>query len=256
MTTSEAVDVRLAARQCMYSLLHHLFGTEPTKELLELAVSENIRLVIALYQDQIPDDDAESSFPACLDRLEKNLQQREAATLDAVGEEYMRLMVGPRALVAPPWESVYVGRDGTLFQDVTLQVRETYRKQGLLPEHYPHEADDHLALELHYMEHMAGLSMEAADAEGEADAAVSEGAKSAEGADDAGGAVETEGSEYALLKDQLDFLNDHLLRWVDEFAKGIQRSKTHYLYPQAALFLAEFLHQDAAYLNGALQARA
>lgn len=61
------------------------------------------------------------------------------------------MFIGPRELPAPPWESSYLNEDKLLFQEETLQVRMSYLKYNFIPKNYPHEADDHIALELDFM---------------------------------------------------------------------------------------------------------
>lgn len=64
--------------------------------------------------------------------------------------EFNRLFVGPGALVAPPYESVYLSPEQVLMQAETLAVRHFYRSFGkeLAPDR--HEPDDHLAFELEF----------------------------------------------------------------------------------------------------------
>ena len=75
-------------------------------------------------------------------------EKQNPAFLEEAKDEYTRLFIGPMSLVAPPWESVYGQKDAMLFQESTLEVRNTYRQYGLIPEGYPHVADDELTADL------------------------------------------------------------------------------------------------------------
>ena len=68
---------------------------------------------------------------------------------DAVAElavEYQRLFIGPDALEAPPWGSVYLEEEGTLFGDTTLALRSFLEEQGVSLSTGMHEPDDHIGL--------------------------------------------------------------------------------------------------------------
>ncbi|MDR1604311.1 MAG: hypothetical protein LBS10_05915 [Gracilibacteraceae bacterium] len=52
-----------------------------------------------------------------------------------------------------------------------------------------------------------------------------------------------------LLLDQKEFLEKHLLAWIPDFAKQMQRSKTHYFYPMLASFTVEFIKIDLEALD-------
>ena len=116
----EAVELLLANRLYLYSLLHKTFGREPDGELIALLCTDTTASAFALLS-------AEKGDP--LDRIGPFLKSVGAKAADTgflaeLRDEYTRLFVGPDKLVAPPWESVYRGEDAMLFQEVTLEVRE------------------------------------------------------------------------------------------------------------------------------------
>lgn len=145
-------------------------------------------------------------------------------TLDKLQSEYIHLLIGPNKLPAPPWESVYLTKERLIFQESTLKVRQAYLEYQFLPANYPHEADDHLALELDFMAHLAELAGENFE-EGKTKEA------------------------KKILLDQKAFLKKHLLVWIGEFAEQIQQSKTHYFYPQIAKLAAQILKVDLVTLD-------
>lgn len=216
----EAVELLLANRLYLYSLLHKTFGRDPDGELIALLCTDTTASAFALLS-------AEKGDP--LDRIGPFLKSVGAKAADTgflaeLRDEYTRLFVGPDKLVAPPWESVYRGEDAMLFQEVTLEVRETYRGFGLLPEGYPHVADDSLALELAFMSKLAERAMEDLQSGDE------------EGLD-------------RLLESSGDFLKRHLLLWVPKFLERMQKASTQLLYPQLCVVLDAFLRRDAESLT-------
>ena len=216
----EAVELLLANRLYLYSLLHKTFGREPDGELIALLCTDTTASAFALLS-------AEKGDP--LDRIGPFLKSVGAKAADAgflteLRDEYTRLFVGPDKLVAPPWESVYRGEDAMLFQEVTLEVREIYRGFGLLPEGYPHVADDSLALELAFISKLAERAMEDLHNGDE------------EGLD-------------RLLESSGDFLKRHLLLWVPKFLERMQKASTQLLYPQLCVALDTFLRRDGESLK-------
>ncbi len=143
--------------------------------------------------------------------------------LDKLEIEYTKLLVGPHKLIAPPWQSVYDGKDETLFTDCTLNVRAKYAKYGLKVTKYLSEADDHLAFELNFMLYLAGVINENA------------------------------GRRYEAINDSVEFLDDNLLSWVNRFAELLGSCDGIYL-KQAAFYLKEFLQNDRKFLNSILRA--
>ncbi|MHB8073845.1 TorD/DmsD family molecular chaperone [Desulfosporosinus fructosivorans] len=219
---NDGIAIFLANRHYLYGLLQHIFGHEPSIELIEVIVSEHTRKALKL----LPDED-EYELDDCLVVLEE-LKQAIATgaedTLDKLKSEYTYLMLGPNKLPAPPWESVYLTDERMIFQENTLRVRRTYLEYQFLPANYPHEADDHLALELDFLTHLAKLTQEAFEAENLEEV-------------------------KRLLADQKAFLAEHLLVWIGDFAEQIQLSKTHHLYPQMASLTEQVLKIDAAALD-------
>lgn len=62
--------------------------------------------------------------------------------------EYRRLFVGPGALPAPPWGSVYTDRDSVIFGESTLALRAWMRRVGVAPLADERMPEDHIGLML------------------------------------------------------------------------------------------------------------
>src|SRR5476651_2518766 len=63
-------------------------------------------------------------------------------------EAFQRLFVGPYALPAPPWGSVYLDRESVLFGDSTLELRDWMRLHGIELHKVQAEPEDHIGLML------------------------------------------------------------------------------------------------------------
>ena len=223
--TKEAVELLLSNRLFLYSLMHKLFGREPDEELLNILTDEHTGEAFGLLSEE--EKDIMDRTAVFLGEIRE--EKQNPAFLEEAKDEYTRLFIGPMSLVAPPWESVYGQKDAMLFQESTLEVRNTYRQYGLIPEGYPHVADDSLALELHFMALLAQRGLDAFYA----------------GKND---------DLTADLTGSSDFLKKHLLVWVPKFLERTKGAKTNILYPQMCLVLDEFLRKDAETVKEVLQA--
>ena len=223
--TREATEVLLCNRLFLYSLMHKLFGREPDEELLNILTDEHTGEAFALLSEE--EKDIMDRTAAFLKEIRE--EKQNPAFLEEAKDEYTRLFIGPVSLVAPPWESVYGQKDAMLFQESTLEVRNTYRQFGLLPEGYPRVADDSLALELHFMALLAQRGLDAFYAGKNEDLA-------------------------ADLNGSADFLKKHLLVWVPKFLERMKGAKSNILYPQMCLVLDEFLRKDAGTVQEILKA--
>lgn len=139
--------------------------------------------------------------------------------LKALIPEYHRLFVGPGALPAPPYESVY--RDGwTVMGESTLQVRRQYAGAGYALDPSITELPDQVAVELLFMAVVA-----------------EEEARAWEGRDAA--------AALSRLERERAFLEEHLTRWVPAFTDRLVAATEAPFYRMLAAALREFVTLDA-----------
>ena len=85
------------------------------------------------------------------------------AWLDAgLAREHQRLFVGPAALPAPPWGSVYLDEESVLFGDSTRALQAFAGRHGIALETGQREPLDHFGLVCWLVAHAAEASDEAA----------------------------------------------------------------------------------------------
>ncbi|MBU9847127.1 Tat proofreading chaperone DmsD [Rahnella ecdela] len=65
---------------------------------------------------------------------------------ESFGDAFQRLFVGPYALPAPPWGSVYLDKESVVFGDSTLVLRQWMRENGIEPHLTQAEPEDHIGL--------------------------------------------------------------------------------------------------------------
>lgn len=216
-----SAEVALAARQYWYTLFHGVFGGKPSRELVK-AFEDGVQNGLFDLYSREPGDafDGMRSYVSTLTGDESRLETR----LGAISDEYTKLFIGPGHLDAPPWESPYVGKEGLLFQESTLKVRYEYADSGYLPQDYPRVADDHIALMMDYMAHMAKRT-----------AAAFSGATSDDVSD--------------LAAKQSRFIENHLLNWVPEYARKLEEADAGEFYALAVRCALDFFEQDRDFLE-------
>lgn len=194
MENDDILAVALANRAFIYRYLWRAFADEPDGDYLDIVTSDQAQEEFALF--------AGENSELC--RIQSSIASYAASELDALTAlrvEYTKLFVGPGALPAPPWESVYCCGEDLLFQESTLEVRNDYRASGYEAVGYPHEADDHLATEFGFM---AALSSDAASAFDDGDVDRVE----------------------VILSRQLMFLSKHLNVWLPKMKERLDGADT------------------------------
>ena len=226
----EIIEILLQNRVHLYQVLHTVFSGEPNEELIHLLAGEATSMAFEILSEE--DDDVMAKMSRFVKKLETKLAETpaegEISFLEAIKNEYTKLLVGPGKLIAYPWESTYCGKETLLFQESTLRVRQFYRKYGYLPQAYPHVADDHISLELHFMAKLSQRALEA---------------------------FQQEDLQAArnLLEGQQIFMKYHLLNWIPQYAENMKKSKTTHMYPQFALATEAFIKVDDQFMKEAVE---
>lgn len=124
---------------------------------------------------------------------------------------------------AYPYESVYTSERRLLMQEARAEVLATLRENELMRGNW-NEAEDHIALELEFMQR---LSLRAADAL----------------SDDA------EDEAIAYLRTSYDFLENHLLNWVPMLVADMRMHARTLFYQGLAQLTLGTLQEDEAVLR-------
>ena len=223
--TKETFEGILANRNFLYTLFYKTFGREPDAAYLDILGNEAVSDAFTLLSQESGDTMSKAAaFAAAAYNSGK-----DSAYIHDLGHEYMRMFIGPEKLVAPPWESVYRSKEGLLFQESTLTVREIYRKEGYLPEGYPKVPDDSLALELNFMCRMAARSLEA---------------------------LQNDQTEELMrtLAVQESFIRVHLLYFVPKMLERMESAVFRLFYPQMTKILIAFLELDLELVQDMMKA--
>lgn len=218
--------VMLEGRAYIYTLLAKACGGEPTDELFGWLADERTAEAFGLFAS------ADETLGRCGDYLAARFGDLggEAADdlFDRCVSERSSVFYGFPSVKAVPSESYYRASDHALLSEVTLSVRERYRRAGLKAARYPRIPDDGLGLELAFM---AQLAARTADSFADGDRR----------------------TVVQLLIEQSAFLGDHLGEWVPSLSEDLQTVEGSVLYPQLVRALEAFIPVDEQLINNVAQ---
>lgn len=133
--------------------------------------------------------------------------------------DHARLFVGPFALLAPPYGSVYLEGERRLMGDSTLAVVDCYHELGLEMAAGFNGTPDHIAVELEFMHFLIIKELDALAAE-QLDRAQN------------------------FRKKQRAFLERHLAAWVPDFSRSVEEQAQTQFYQGLAATTRIFIESD------------
>ena len=210
MVTAAEYTAIMKNRENFYRFLQRFYEKEVSTEFLN-----------ALKGMTFPQECGQEALQAGYDGLEKFIAEADESMLDELAADYAKVFLAAgeyQGKGAFPYESVYTSKKHLVMQDAWEQVKGIYAAHHLALADAPTELmEDHIAIELQYM---AELCARAAD--------------SAEG---------------GILKEQQEFLQQHLLNWVPALCEDMEKYARTELYKAIAKLTAGFLELDAAMLE-------
>lgn len=219
------LEEEMKIRKNMYNFLGKSFYYEPKKEQLERFLSINI----FENSDNFTFNDEIKEAALILNKFWFNNQGKKVElVLQELKEEYYRLFIGPNKLIAPPYSSVYLGKEQVIFELETLQIRDCYRAWEVEVEKKGKEPDDHIGLELLFMEYLIKKYREFFK-------------------------NQQKDLYWQCLMDQSYFLNQFILSWSEQFFKLIFEGTDEGYYKGLAFLAEGFLKEDSIYLKNLLK---
>jgi TorA maturation chaperone TorD len=161
------------------------------------------------------------------DRMEAALL--EHGGVEGLAIDHARLFVGPFALLAPPYGSVYLEGERRLMGDSTLAVGECYREDGLEVTAGFNGTPDHIAVELEFMHFLVVKELDAL----------------------AGGYLER---AQNFRQKQRAFLERHLAAWVPDFSRSVEEQAHTQFYQNLAATTRIFIESDFDLCRGEMPA--
>ena len=203
----ELEDV-LKFRRDLYAFLYRMYLEEPPRELAtDLS-------------------NGKFSFPD-LDSLNKDMAEGfemiksyasgkgEDEIYEDLVDEFTLLFIGPYNLPVQPYETIWV--DDKMAGESLLGLKEDYRKAGVSrSKSYP-EPEDHIAFELLFMHHLCEVGLSS---------------------------IDDEEKLLLTLETQIDFLEDHIMKWVPLFCDKLIEYEKSEFYKCIAKITKGFLDID------------
>lgn len=202
-----------------YGLLSRLYRVEIDQELLD-------ELCGMRFPASTGNKDADQGYRLIATFL-SNLWEN---SLTDLAVDYVRCFIGHGVdaySAAYPFESVYTSEKRLLMQEARDEVLAIYRSMGLDKQSTWKESEDHIAVELEFMQIMCGRTVEALRA----------------GDDD---------KVYSLLMTQKNFMEDHLVAWTPMMTVDLKRFANTDLYKGLAYLTDGFLQTDFDFLEDIL----
>jgi TorA maturation chaperone TorD len=208
----------IESRRLTYAFLSRMYEKEMTEDLLKELSKEN-SLTLQFGGSEDPGKGFLDGFEMLSGYL-KRLRERD---LDQVrlelAMEYADLFLGLKGKPPHPSESVYRSKAHIMFQGPRDEVLSTYWKAGVDTVKEFKEPEDHIAIELQFMEYLCRKTREALERN-----EVQEAGK--------------------LLQAQEKFIDDHLAKWVPQFTKDVEETATTDFYKGVAYITDAFIASD------------
>lgn len=204
----------LEDREYGYRLLKLIFFVEPTYEFIDTMIDSfekyNYDIFFTFMNNYIKEE---------LAKL--NNEFSEVSDIKSYAKEllweYNRLFVGPKLVEAPPWKSFYFNNQRLIFQEETAEIKNYFRKHGYRIGTESVEAEDHIGFMLDFMEKLSSKLNDS-------------------------NLTKVNYLEY--LKDQYYFIENHLLTWIEKFAKKINENANYIFYKVFSNIMVEFIKID------------
>lgn len=207
---------RSMARSTIYNILSLCFTYRDEKVcswILKGKWTEEIKEALKLL--------TEGGFEEPLQSLKDFFKgEREAISLE-VAREYTRLFINAFPhVVAPPYGSVYMEKDGQVYGKFTSEVVSFYHETGFTLKGDLHDLPDHIAHELEFMGILANRESQATSSE-----------------------------KIRLEEMQIDFFSRFLLPWVPVFCEKIEGNSHSPFYRHLGQLTREFIQLEKNYLG-------
>lgn len=210
----------LEGRQSTYSMLARLYRREMSQSYLD----KMLKMRCPINTGNV---DVDTGYKL----LHHYLSHVWERTLEDLDRDFLRTFIGYNTTghaAAYPNESIHTSPDRLMMQDARDEVRAIYRAAGLENGEGWNQGEDHIAIELEYMQVECERTIAALDA-----------------ADDEGASTH--------LMHQYHFLMDHLLPWVPFLVRDMLKfSKTEF-YQGLGYLTRGFLEIDREFLENVLQ---
>ncbi|HZK85305.1 MAG TPA: molecular chaperone TorD family protein [Desulfosporosinus sp.] len=206
----------LEVRELTYSILSSAFLNPPSMDEVNIILEEKLF-------ESFPLEIEAEHFRQGLNQLcqwaREITENNKSEIITQLKEDFNTLFVGPNKLPAPPWESVYRTEEKLVFDAITLDVREFYRRHGLEFVKINVQPDDHFGVELEFMAELIRRQRKNLEL------------------------VQYEEARQ-LADEQLAFLREHLIKWASKFTQAVMSNAQTEYYQGIARIASAYIKWD------------
>lgn len=212
--------VRNTGRGMLYGLFSSAFRStidlEKMKNIFDVCESDEVKNLSSLSSNFFTNSSEFNQLKEYYLKAEKDQENEELK----FKVEYAHLFLLPEGV--HPYESVYRGRKKLLMDKPWEEVRKFYRRVGAMKDKEELHPEDHISTELGFMSFMSYLTMESL----------------------------TENKDItALVKLQVEFIEEHLLKWIPQLKDNIVENKYSDIYKPVILLVNDFINTDLTKLK-------
>jgi len=215
-------------RRTMYAFLSRVFERELSLDLLKELSGEKSPFMSPESVRDFDEPKIKRGFETLGGYLRKASQKSLSEVKLELDVDYANLFLGVKQKPAHPSESVYLSKEQSMYQEPRDRVLAAYWKAGIDKKKEYTEPEDHIAVELQFMEYLCRRSVEALQTGEVAEA-------------------------LRYMKTQEEFVNDHLARWVPRLAADILESGETDFYRGVALITDAFVATDKEAISASLK---
>lgn len=216
-------------RNVVYNFLSRSLWDIPDTKYLDML--ENLHLDIIEMLGNNVEDDLQKAGEIFESFSRENLLRNDKNKSDIIlnlSKEYTKLFyLGSHSV--PICESAYLSTMKAYMQEPWEEVKRVYAENKFVPQNEGNKPEDHISFELLFMSYLSNK----ASIEAEQDCK--------------DGLLE-------IYKTQQKFMEEHLLRWIDELSEKVLSlvKERNSLYAAVILLLRGYLHEDYKFLLGEL----
>ena len=207
--------IRSQGRGKLYGFFSAFFSKEVNLEKLDNfhkeCLSRETKEMEEKFGNIITGSDSYSQLMEYKNKAEKDKEDEELK----YRVEFAHLFLLPEGV--RPYESVYRGKKKLLMDKPWEEVKNFYRKVGVVKDKEEHHPEDHISVELGFMSFISHLTAES---------------------------LEEERDVSPLVKLQIEFLQEHLLKWLPQLKDNILENKYADIYRPLVKLVEEFLQTD------------
>jgi len=214
-------------RRLMYAFLSRMFEREVTLDLLKELSDKKNPILATRSLEGFDDEKLRKGFEMLGGYLRSAGDRDPNKVKLELAVEYANLFLGVQRKPAHPSESVYMSKQQSMYQEPRDRVLATYWEAGVDKKKEFTEPEDHIAIELQFMEYLSRKVVES----------LQKGDR---------------GEAIRFLKTSQGFLGEHLGVWVPKLAKDVHESAEIDFYKGVVAVTDAFIAIDSKVVTASL----